>query len=140
MAEFEKAQRNLALALRALCQRADATNAFVFDAWGLIWSSASLTFGDDQKRLYEQVATILESLDPPLQHGGRVDRVFEDEHAAMYCTSFATTYVLGLWLGPETNELAMRRAVREALPAIESLTLSLPPPDGSGGNSGAQHA
>ncbi len=34
----------------------------------------------------------------------------------------------------------MRRAVREALPGIEALTLALPPPDGSGGNSGAQHA
>jgi hypothetical protein len=41
---------------------------------------------------------------------------------------------------PSTNEFVARRAVREALPAIESLTLSLPPPDGSGNDSGAQHA
>ena len=80
------------------------------------------------------------SLTPPLQQGGRVDRLFEDEQASMYSVSFSNTYVLGVWLTPQTNEFAMRRAVREALPAIESLTLSLPPPDGSGNNSGAQHA
>jgi hypothetical protein len=140
MPDFEQAQRALAIQLRALCEHAAASNAFVFDAWGLIWCSASLTFGDDQERLYAQVAAILESLVLPLHGGGKLDRVFEDEHAATYCVSFGVTYVLGLWMTPETNELAMRRAVRDALPTIESLTLSLPPPDGPGSTSGAQHA
>ena len=140
MDEFESAQRALAIQLRSLCERAGANNAFVFDAWGLVWCSASLTFGADQERLYAQMATILSSLTPPLQHGGRLDRVFRDEHAAMYCVSFGVAYVLGLWTMPETNELAMRRAVRDALPSVEALTLSLPPPGGSGGSPGAQHA
>ena len=57
----------------------------------------------------------------------------------MYCVSFAASYVVGLWTTPGTNHFVLRCAVRAALPVIEALTLSLPPPDGSG-NSGAQHA
>ncbi|MCA9624762.1 MAG: hypothetical protein KC731_37320 [Myxococcales bacterium] len=114
-------------------------NAFVFDAWGLFWCSADLTYCEDQQRLYSQVKAILEGLDPPLQRGAKLDHTFPDDVTPMYCVSFSATYVLGLWLSAETNEFLMRRSVADALPNIETMTLSLPPPDGSGGSSGAQH-
>lgn len=50
-----QAQEELAGELRILVANAQATNAFVFDAWGIIWCSAVLTFGDDETRLYAQV-------------------------------------------------------------------------------------
>ena len=133
------AQQELATELHALVTRADCKNAFVFDAWGLIWCAAHLPHGEDRARLYAQVKAILEQLDPPLQRGTRLDRVFPDDVAPMYCISFAATYVLGLWLDADTNEFLVRRSVADALPTIETMTLSLPPPDGSGGSSGAQH-
>jgi hypothetical protein len=122
------AQRELAAELHELVTRAGAANAFVFDAWGLIWCSAHLTHGDDQERLYAQVKAILEGLDPPLQRGTKLDRTFPDDVTPMYCVSFSATYVLGVWLNAETNEFLIRRSVADALPKIETMTLSLPPP------------
>jgi hypothetical protein len=68
--------------------------------------------------------------------------------SALFDAWGATWSRVSLTFGDDQNHLdagvasilAMRRAVRHALPTIESLTLSLPPPDGSGGSSGAQHA
>lgn len=54
-----------------------------------------------------------------------------------YCHTFATVYVLMLWTSEETNQLVMRRAVREALPRIEALTPSLSPISGPSGARGA---
>jgi len=139
MAVYSEEQRKLASELIDLVKRVAATNAFVFDAWGLIWCSATLTFGDDQTRLYAQVAEILERLDPPLARGAKLDRTFVHPESPMYCVSFAASYVLGVWLSPETNELTLRRVVKSVLPAIESMTLALPPPDGSDPSSGASH-
>jgi hypothetical protein len=133
---YSDEQRQLAAELRNLTARARARNAFVFDAWGLIWCSASLTFGDDQACLHAQVGAILDEIDPPLTRGGKVDRIFTHE-LSMYCVSFAATYVLGVWLADETSEFTLRRSVKAALPMIESMTLALPPPDGTDTTSGA---
>jgi hypothetical protein len=133
---YSDEQRQLAEELSNLAKRAGAKNAFVFDAWGLIWCSGSLTFGENQARLYAQVGAILEGLDPPLARGAKVDRIFTHE-LSMYCVSFAATYVLGVWLAEETNEFTLRRTVKAALPRIESMTLALPPPDGTDTTSGA---
>ena len=133
------AQQELGEELLDLVSRTSAANAFVFDAWGLIWCSAILTYGDDRERLYLQVKTILDGLEPPLQRGTKLDRIFSDDVTSMYCVSFAATYVLAVWVAPETNVFLMRRLTKDALPRIEAMTLSLPPPDGSGGSSGAQH-
>jgi len=134
-----QAQRALAQELLDLVHRAGAANAFVFDAWGLIWCSAEQTYGASQKRLYGQVKTILEGIVPPLQKGAKLDRVFPNDETPMYCVSFAATYVLALWLKPDTNEFLLRRLVKDALSKIEAMTLSLPPPDGSDTSSGVQH-
>jgi hypothetical protein len=54
--------------------------------------------------------------------------------------SFAGVYVLLLWFAEAFSELAVRRAVHQALPAIEALTVALPPPDGLAVGSGADPA
>ncbi len=138
--DIRTAQQELAAALTELIEEVGAANAFVFDAWGLIWCSAHLTHGSDQRRLYEEVKFILESLSRPLEKGGKLDRVFPHGGAPTYCTSFAATYVLAVWLDAGTNEFLLRRRVREALPRIEAMTLALPPPDGSDPTSAAGHA
>lgn len=89
--------------------------------------------------LFEQIKTVLDGLSRPLQQGGRLDRSFPDLDPPLYCRSFATVYVLSLWTSRHTNEFLLQRAVRKALPTIESLTLSLPPPGGADPSSGAQH-
>lgn len=81
---------------------------------------------------------ILEVVDPPLARGGKVDRLFAHDTSPMYCVSFAASYVLGLWLHPDANEFRVRRIVKTALPRVEAMTLSLPPPNGADTTSGAQ--
>jgi len=137
---YVQAQDELARELRALAESVHATNAFVFDAWGIIWCSATLTFGDEETRLYAQVPEVLEAVAPPLPRGGKLDRIFEHSASPMYCVSFAASYVLGLWLSPEVSEFQMRRLVKQALPRIEAITLSLPPPDGPDISSGAKRS
>lgn len=135
-----QAQHELARELRVLVENAHATNAFVFDAWGIIWCSAALTFGDDETRLYAQVPEVLEAVNPPLARGGKLDRLFAHDTSPMYCVSFAASYILGLWLSPEANEFRARRLVKRALPRVEVMTLSLPPPNGPDTSSGAQRS
>ena len=137
---YGQAQDELARELRILVESAHATNAFVFDAWGIIWCSATLTFGDDETRLYAQVPEVLEAVEPPLARGGKIDRIFAHDTLPMYCVSFAASYVLALWVGPEVNEFRMRRLVKKALPRVETMTLSLPPPNGPDISSGAKRS
>ncbi|HWB78177.1 MAG TPA: hypothetical protein VG755_24600 [Nannocystaceae bacterium] len=63
--------------------------------------------------------------------------MYGDDEPKAYCRSFATTYVLILWLGADVNELELRRGVRDALRRIEQLTLALPKPPSDGPYSGA---
>lgn len=133
-----QAQNDLALELRDLTERARAMNAFVFDATGLVWCSGWRPHGEGLDHLFAHVKAILESLEPPLQRGGKLDDLVLGEHRPMYCSSFAGMYVLGVWFETDTNLFVARRMIRDALPKIEAMTLSLPPPDGSDPSSGAQ--
>ena len=135
-----QAQHELASELRILVENAGATNAFVFDAWGIIWCSATLTFGDDETRLYAQVPEVLGAVAPPLARGGKLDRIFAHDVSPMYCVSFAASYILGLWLSLEADEFRVRRLVKKALPRVEAMTLSLPPPNGPDASAGAQRS
>ena len=126
------AQLELADALADLYRSADAANAFVFDAWGAIWCSASITWGDDQSLLHAQVRTILEQLHPPVQQGGSLNQLFSDQRYPMYCTSFNTHFVLAAWLLADTNQFRLRRLCGNAIPRIAELTMAaLPEPGGA---------
>jgi len=116
-----------------------ATNAFVFDAWGLVWCEASFSDEPTRRVLFSQIKSVLEGCQKPLYQGGKLEQMFGSLDPPLFCHSFASVYVLGLWTSKSTNEFLMRKALRKALPKIEALTLALPPPGGGNPNSGAQH-
>jgi hypothetical protein len=125
--------------LNRLAGEVYATNAFVFDAWGLVWCCAVQPLAPDEAALLEQIKTVLSSGEPRLQSGGRISRTWPALNPPLHCRSFAGVYVLGLWVTSNSTEFLLRPAVTRALPLLESLTLALPPPGGHDPNSGAQH-
>ncbi len=56
-------------------------------------------------------------------------RVITPIEPSLHARSFASIYVLVLWLPPRADEPLVRVKVDEALPVIERLTVALPPPD-----------
>ena len=59
---------------------------------------------------------------------------------AFVAESFASIYVVVVWLEPDFDPFTARKVVREALPRIEALTLALPPPFGPDAGEGAGRA
>lgn len=118
----------LALAdeLVALCDRTGARQAVVMDAFNDLWCRASPL--EDQQAAFDALARALDSADKPLRAGGRVDLAEADVRAV----SFAAVYVLLLFFDGAYRAAWVTAAIRRALPTIESLTTSLPPPDGTG--------
>lgn len=125
-------QRALSRELRELAERANAIDGYVFDSWAVVWSWSRRPHAGRRQALFEQIKALLGALDKPLHRGGELRGNFDLPRPA-YCHTFATVYVLMLWTSEATNQLVMRRAIREALPRIESLTLSLSPISGPGG-------
>jgi hypothetical protein len=120
-----------------------ASNAWIFDAGGTVWCVARPPEAIFGEALDAQIRNVLVGLPKPLTRGGRIDATFGEPTARLiprvYCRSFASIYVLGLWPTSSTVKFLMQKAVRAALPTIEALTLALPPPGGTEPNSGAQH-
>src|SRR5687768_11850806 len=114
----------LAAELNRLAGEVYATNAFVFDAWGLVWCCAERPFGSQESTLFEQIRTVLTGATPRLQNGGKINRTWSAFTPALYCRSFAGSYVLGVWLTANSTEFLLRPAVARALPLVESLTLA----------------
>ncbi len=131
--------RQLSRELEQLAGTVYGSNAFVFDAWGLVWCRASSLGPGQETMLLGQIKSILEGTRPPLPRGGKLDTTFSALSPPMSCRSFATVYVLGIWISSNSTEFLLRSSVRDALPRIEALTLSLPPPGGADPSSGAQH-
>ena len=114
--------------LVSLTTFAAAHNAYVVDAWLNIWCSAHSFDGSEEAIAMDLTRTALGTLRPSLQRGGRLDRTLP----RMYMRSYAGVYVLVLRFPGEFDRHAVQSAVVAALPAIEALTLALPPPDGPG--------
>jgi len=133
------AVQRLAKELERLAVDVYASHAIVFDAWGLVWCAGPSLEGNSQAILLTQIKTVLEGLSKPLARGGKLDALYGTLVPVLYCRSFASVYVLALWTSKSTVEFLMRKAVRDALPKIEALTVALPPPGGSDPNAGAQH-
>lgn len=127
---FPEAHRKLSAELERLTSAAEATNAFVFDAWGLVWGYASFPDARSRELLFIQIKAVLHGLPTPLQRGARLDRIFTNLQPALYCCSFAAVYVLAVWPSEQANAFLLRRVALASLPAIESLTMLLPPPGG----------
>lgn len=111
----------------------------MFDAWGLVWCYGTFPGDAPQQALFAQMTAVLEGLNTPLQQGGKLNKWFIDFAPPVYCRSFASVYVLAVWTSPDTDEFSLLKAVRVALPNIETLTVALPPPDGVDPSSGEQH-
>jgi hypothetical protein len=122
--------------LRLLVTRTSSDDAWVLDAWGNVWCATRPVL-EDQARIIKAVLAELEALKPPLQRGGRLDRVLGGAAACSYARSFATVYVLVVSFPGPVPKFVARQAIATALPRIEALTISLPPPDGSSPGSAA---
>lgn len=134
--DFPEWQR-LADVLSALSTECGATNGYVLDAWANLWCAGNdLHSGGESDRVMSLAQRELATLPVALNRGGKLDRA----HGETYFRSFAGIYVLVLRFNDDAIDAAqVRAAVAKALPAVEALTLLLPPPDGptSGGVAGA---
>lgn len=118
--------------LAHLVQRLAACDAFVFDAWALVWAVSRFPGIALRDRMFSHAKHVLESTSPAFVSGATLDRLHDELEPPLYCRSFARVYVLGVWVPPGTDEHEVRGGVRVALPRIEALTLALPPPPGHG--------
>jgi hypothetical protein len=130
--------RDLSAALERLSSASGAVNAVVLDAWYELWCRARVLSFHDQDLVISILRRALASTDKPLQQGGRVHWVDAEGDPPSFAVSFAGVYVLVLWFDAPASELAVRRAVNQALPTIEALTIALPPPDGLAVSSGLE--
>lgn len=115
----------LANELAALCDRTGARQAVVMDAFDDLWCRARPM--DDPQPAFDALALALTHANAPLRAGGRIDLASPGVRAV----SFAAIYVLILFFDDEYPTAWVTAAIRRALPTIESLVTSLPPPDGS---------
>jgi hypothetical protein len=122
--------------LKKLCDAAHAGNALVFDHVGIIWWSAKEFVEADRRVVFDYVDSVVRSMGARLKRGGRLDRSIGDGKYWLYCKSFAATYVVGVLFDGPPPDFLVRRVVKAALPRIEALTMSLPPPTGPEGKAG----
>ncbi len=124
----------LAEELAALVAATHAHNAYVVEAWG----GSRCAAHDFSEAVPEPVTELLDSalsrLDKPLTKGATLDAVISNTEAEpmghAYVCSFAAVRILFVRFSGPFEPGPVRDAVREALPRIEALTLSLPSPDG----------
>jgi hypothetical protein len=120
--------RALGQELKKICDATRAGNALVFDHTGTIWWSAKAFVGGQRRVVFD----LVDSMGPRLKREGRLDRTIRGGKYSLYCKSFAATYAVGVLFAGAPPDLLVRRVVKAALPRIEALTLSLPPPDPDG--------
>jgi hypothetical protein len=130
--------RDLCAALERLSSASGAVNAVVLDTWYELWCRARVLSFHDQDLVISILRRALGSTDKPLQQGGRVHWVDPEGDPPSYAVSFAGVYVLVLWFDGPLRELGVRRAVNQAMPTIQALTIALPPPDGLAVGSGLE--
>jgi hypothetical protein len=116
--------------LELLVTQTSSDNAYVLDAWGNVWCAARPALGPTQKAIIKIALAEVDALQPPLQRGGRLDRMLEGMAEHSYARSFATVYVLLVSFRGSVSTLDARRTIAMVLPRIEALTVALPPPDG----------
>ena len=117
-------------ALRGVEDATRSEMACVLDAKGNLWCASHVIDEPRQQWAMETVRGALHALHPQVPRGGHLGgRVSHDDRPA-YLRSFAGTYMLLVALVEPVDEVGLHRVVDAALPEIERLTLSLPPPDG----------
>jgi hypothetical protein len=135
IAEWLELQRQLSELVRG----AGAASAAILDESANVWCATETTeaMASATRRFHDR--EIAGRAGQPLRRGGHVSvaRSAPAPEDAYLAQSFAGTYILVLWFdGPFAPPLVQAR-VRRALPRIESLAITLPPPDGPDGAEGA---
>jgi hypothetical protein len=125
--------------LDALVQATGATSAAVIDATNALWCAAPLD-GQVEEAADRFYRTVVDGAGVRLRRGERVTvaRFASPTEAGYVAESFASIYVLVLWLaGPFAPDL-VRAQMKRALPRIEALVVALPPQGGPGAGEGAR--
>ena len=122
-------------ALEELVTECAATCAAVIDDGNGLWCMSRSGFEDAANRFYRE--EIAERADVHLKRGGglHIVRQSPPDHAYV-AESFASIYVVVLWFEADFDPFTARTKVRNALPKIEAMTLSIPPPFGPDGGAG----
>lgn len=135
-------QASLQTEIEALSVELGAFDAHVLDAWGKVWSSASLDRNADTGELARLVQLAEQRIGISIARGGRLDVDFADGVRRAYLRSYASCYVLLLRFPRAFDASHVRSVVARAVPRLETLTLLIPPDGGPGssGNEGAATA
>jgi len=117
--------------LRTLTTQCEASCAFVIDTSGQDYGASDIP--SDWQELVDAVAPLVTAAthDHPLRRGGHLHLVRSVEPPFVAAESFAGVYmVLVIFRGPFSASV-VTALVREALPEIQALTVTQPPPDPS---------
>ena len=115
--------------LRALTSACGASCAFVIDTSGEVFGATGLP--DDWQELVTAVTPLVieATREHPLRRGGHLHLMRSVEPPFAAAESFAGVYMLLALFGGPFAAADVTAAVRAALPEIEALTLTQPPPD-----------
>jgi hypothetical protein len=113
-----------------LARLANASGAWlcaVLSIGNVLWCSSHVV--EDIDELARDVyATHVAPIRTSLLRGAEIDHFGLTSEGVCYLRSFAGIYVLVLWREGYADARRVRRSVLAALPRVEGLTLSLPPP------------
>jgi hypothetical protein len=116
--------------LTTLAQRCAAACAFVLDTTGQAYGASTPLPDDWSARVGAVVPMVVEATrEHPLNRGGHLHMVSSVEPPFAAAESFAGVYLLVLLFDGAFAASEVSALVRFALPEIEALTVSLPPPD-----------
>jgi hypothetical protein len=132
----------LRVELDALANAAVAFNAYVVDAWGIVWCAARYFESVYPEDLADLVRLAEARRHVRVTHGGKLDAVLSGSKGHAYLRTYASCYVVLLRYAGPFDEPKARDVVSAALPRLEAITLRLPPPEGPGssGNEAAGSA
>ncbi len=117
--------------LRTLTSQCEASCAFVTDTSGQDYGYSELPPDWQQLRQAAEPLVLAATHDHPLRRGGHLHLIRSVEPPFVAAESFAGVYMLLVLFRDPFSASVVTALVREALPEIEALTLTQPPPDPS---------
>ena len=128
--------------LERVATGAHAYNAYVLDAWDVLWCAAHSFAAVYEEDLVAIVHAAGSKKGISLSRGGKLDTSLSSPKGHAYLRTYGSCYVVVLRYAGPFDESKARDVVTAALPRLEALTLLLPPPDGPGssGNEAASTA
>jgi hypothetical protein len=121
-----------------LAERCGGAFAFVVDEGNGLWCVGSKQPEHRADKLADDFyRTVVVSRMKELRSGGKIDQVKMDASSRYVAVSFASIYVLCVWFDADFDPFTARALTRKAVPIIESLIVSMPPPSGPYAGEGA---